>query len=113
MDRRLAAARVASILECILIEKCLPSMLIEGVVMMPRVKVYVTLKPSLLDAQGRVVQNALQSLGYHNVEQVRIGKYIEIQMEGNEANMDRQVKEMCERLLANPVIEDYRYEVEK
>lgn len=80
---------------------------------MPQVKVYVTLKPSLLDAQGRVVQNALQSLGYHNVEQVRIGKYIEIELDEDEHNIDRQVKEMCERLLANPVIEDYRYEVVK
>lgn len=80
---------------------------------MPRVKVYVTLKPSLLDAQGRVVQNALQSLGYHDVEQVRIGKYIEMQLDEDDRNIDRQVKEMCDRLLANPVIENYRYEVEK
>jgi phosphoribosylformylglycinamidine synthase len=76
----------------------------------PQVKVYVTLKPSLLDAQGRVVQNALTSLGYKNVEQVRIGKYIEMEVSGN-SDLEQQVREMCDRLLANPVIENFRYEV--
>ena len=80
---------------------------------MPQVKVFVTLKPTLLDAQGRVVQNALQSLGYESVDQVRIGKYIEMDVEGEGETVDRQVKEMCDRLLANPVIEDYRFEVAK
>ncbi len=78
---------------------------------MPQVKVYVTLKPTLLDAQGRVVQNALTSLGYENVEKVRIGKYIELEVADREGGVDREVKEMCDRLLANPVIENYRYEV--
>jgi phosphoribosylformylglycinamidine synthase subunit PurS len=78
---------------------------------MPRVKVFVSLKPTLLDAQGRVVQNALQSLGYTGVDGVRIGKYIEMELEGGHDNVEAQVKEMCDRLLANPVIEDYRFEV--
>ncbi len=79
---------------------------------MPQVKVIVTLKPSLLDAQGRVVQDALHSMGYHGVEQVRIGKYMEMQLnsEGT-ASLDDQVREMCDRLLSNPVIENYTYEV--
>jgi phosphoribosylformylglycinamidine synthase PurS subunit len=77
---------------------------------MAQIKVYVTLKPSLLDAQGKVVQSALQQLGYAGVEEVRIGKYVEMTVE-NGPEMDAQVKEMCGRLLANPVIEDYRYEV--
>jgi phosphoribosylformylglycinamidine synthase PurS subunit len=77
---------------------------------MAQVKVYVTLKPSLLDAQGKVVQGALQQLGYDGVDQVRIGKYIEMTVP-NGAEMDTQIKEMCDKLLANPVIEDYRYEV--
>jgi phosphoribosylformylglycinamidine synthase subunit PurS len=77
-----------------------------------KVKVFVTLKPTLLDAQGRVVQNALQSLGYDGVDHVRIGKYIEMELEGSGGSVDSQVKEMCDRLLANPVIEDYRYELE-
>lgn len=77
---------------------------------MAQVKVYVTLKPSLLDAQGKVVQGALQSLGYAGVDGVRIGKYVEMSVpEG--PDMDAQVREMCDKLLANPVIEDYRYEV--
>ena len=78
---------------------------------MPEVKVYVTLKPSLLDAQGRVVQNALNSLGYSEVDDVRVGKLIEMNVEGDEAAIDKKVREMCDRLLANPVIEDYRFEV--
>ena len=77
---------------------------------MHQIKVYVTLKPSLLDAQGKVVQGALQQLGYDNVEQVRIGKYIELTVQDG-GNIDAQVKEMCDKLLANPVIEDYQYEV--
>ena len=82
---------------------------------MPQVKVIVTLKPSLLDAQGRVVQDALHSLGYGDVSEVRIGKYLELKISvpaGSEPDrIDAQVREMCERLLANPVIEDYRFEV--
>ena len=75
---------------------------------MPKVRVYVTLKPSLLDSAGRTVAGALQKLGYNELEQARIGKLIELQM--SEVN-DARVKEMCDKLLANPVIEDYRYEV--
>ncbi len=81
---------------------------------MSQVKVIVTLKPSLLDAQGRVVQDALHPLGFADVEQVRIGKYMELELkpqEGGSADIDQQVREMCDRLLANPVIENYRYEV--
>ena len=81
---------------------------------MPQVKVIVTLKPTLLDAQGRVVQDALHTLGYGDVAQVRIGKYMELELTPNGANvgdLESQIKEMCDRLLANPVIENYRYEV--
>ncbi len=78
---------------------------------MATVNVYVTLKPTLLDSQGRVVQTALENLGYRNVEGVRIGKYIEVELAENGANLGEQMDEMCRKLLANPVIEDYRYEV--
>ena len=78
---------------------------------MSQVKVFVTLKPTLLDAQGRVVQNALESLGYGEVSKVRIGKYIEMDVEGEPSDLDSKVREMCDRLLANPVIENYRFEV--
>ncbi len=78
---------------------------------MAKAKVYVTLKPTLLDAQGRVVQTALENLGYTNVQSVRIGKYIEIELEGDGSDLESQVDEMCRKLLANPVIENYRFEV--
>lgn len=78
---------------------------------MAKVKVYVTLKPTLLDSQGRVVQTALESMGHSNVESVRIGKYIEVELAENGTNIDNQMDEMCRKLLANPVIEDYRFEV--
>jgi phosphoribosylformylglycinamidine synthase subunit PurS len=78
---------------------------------MARVKVYVTLKPTLLDAQGRVVQNALNNLGYEEVDSVRMGKYIEIELTDNGHSVQERVDEMCRKLLANPVIENYRFEV--
>lgn len=74
---------------------------------MPTVRVYVTLKPSLLDSAGRTVAQALDKLGYSEVEQVRIGKLIELQVESYD---EARVKEMCDKLLANPVIEDYKVE---
>jgi len=77
---------------------------------MPTVKIAVTLKPTLLDAQGRAVHSALGNLGYDNVKDVRIGRFIEVKLDDG-ANLDSEIKEMCDKLLANPVIEDYRYEV--
>jgi phosphoribosylformylglycinamidine synthase PurS subunit len=77
---------------------------------MAQVKVTVTLKPALLDSQGKVVQSALKQLGYEGVDGVRIGKYVELTVPDSE-NIDAQVKEMCEKLLTNPVIEDYQFEV--
>ncbi|MGQ9455990.1 MAG: phosphoribosylformylglycinamidine synthase subunit PurS [Armatimonadota bacterium] len=79
---------------------------------MPKANVYITLKPSLLDAQGKVVQGALEKLGFTSVSNVRIGKYIQIDLQ-NGNDLEQQVDEMCRRLLANPVIEDYRFEIEK
>ncbi len=78
---------------------------------MPRVRVLVTLKPTLLDAQGRTVQEALHALGYQNVHQVRIGKVIEMDIADEGQPVEAQVKEMCDRLLANPVTELYEIEV--
>ena len=74
---------------------------------MPTVRVYVTLKPSLLDSAGRTVAGALLKLGYSELEEVRIGKLIELKVDPYEP---ARVKEMCDKLLANPVIEDYRIE---
>jgi phosphoribosylformylglycinamidine synthase PurS subunit len=74
---------------------------------MPTARVYVTLKPSLLDSAGRTVAQALQKLGYSEIEQVRIGKLIEVQVDVYD---EARIREMCDKLLANPVIEDYRIE---
>lgn len=80
---------------------------------MYKVKVYVSLKESVLDPQGSAVQHALHSMTYNEVQDVRIGKYMELTLETSDRDLDELVKEMCEKLLANTVIEDYRYEVEE
>jgi phosphoribosylformylglycinamidine synthase subunit PurS len=80
---------------------------------MYKVKVYVTLRESVLDPQGTAVKKSLNSLGYEDVEDVRIGKYMELTISESVANLDETVKEMCQRLLSNPVIEDYTYEIEE
>jgi len=75
-------------------------------------KVHVTLKPVVLDPQGLAVQGGLRTLGFDTVQIVRAGKYLEIKLEApDKAEAERLVKEMCTKLLANPVIEDYRLEV--
>jgi phosphoribosylformylglycinamidine synthase len=77
-----------------------------------RARVYVTLKPSVFDPQGRVVADALLSLGYDDVRDVRQGKFFEVELTDTDADAARaRVTEMAERLLANPVIESYRVEV--
>jgi phosphoribosylformylglycinamidine synthase len=72
-----------------------------------RYRVYVTLKPQLLDTAGRAVRDALTSLGFEGVQNVRIGKLIEIEADGADRGA---VEEMCKRLLANPVTEDCQIE---
>ncbi|MBO9131273.1 phosphoribosylformylglycinamidine synthase subunit PurS [Bacillus sp. 165] len=80
---------------------------------MYKVKVFVTLRESVLDPQGSAVKGSLHSLSFNQVQDVRIGKYMELTIEKCDQNIDEMVKEMCEKLLANVVIEDYRYEVEE
>ncbi|SDC57092.1 phosphoribosylformylglycinamidine synthase subunit PurS [Shouchella lonarensis] len=79
---------------------------------MYKVKVYVTLRESVLDPQGGAVKQALHTMAYNEVETVRVGKYIELSLTDVD-NVTARVQEMCEKLLANTVIEDYRYEVEE
>ncbi|MGH8002423.1 MAG: phosphoribosylformylglycinamidine synthase subunit PurS [Brasilonema sp.] len=75
-------------------------------------RIYVTLRPSVLDPAGTAVQSGLKQLGYDGVEQVRIGKYIELTLIAkDEVQAREQLDQMCDRLLANPVIEDYRFEL--
>jgi phosphoribosylformylglycinamidine synthase PurS subunit len=77
-----------------------------------RARVYVTLKPSVFDPQGRVVADALVTLGYQDVKDVRQGKFFEVEIDGKDAvNAKARVTEMADKLLANPVIESYRVEV--
>jgi phosphoribosylformylglycinamidine synthase subunit PurS len=77
-----------------------------------RAKIYVTLRPSVLDPAGTAVQSGLEHMGYSNVEQVRIGKYIELTITAaDQATAEQQLDRMCDQLLANPVIEVYRYEL--
>lgn len=78
---------------------------------MAKVKIYVSLKDGILDPQGQTIGGALNHLGYENVEDVRIGKYITFEIK-NGKNPKAQIDEMCKKLLANPIIEDYRYEIE-
>jgi phosphoribosylformylglycinamidine synthase PurS subunit len=74
--------------------------------------VYVTVKQNVLDPQGKAVQGALHSLGFNEVGEVRIGKYMELTLDTNDRNAaEERVRTMCEKLLANTVIEDYRYEL--
>lgn len=80
---------------------------------MYKVKVYITLRESVLDPQGSVVKNALHSMEFTEVEEVRVGKYMELSLPSSVKNLEAAIEEMCHRLLANPVIEDYRYEIEE
>jgi phosphoribosylformylglycinamidine synthase subunit PurS len=79
------------------------------------VNVYVTLKPSVMDPQGATVQRALNQMGYQAVSGVRMGKFTELEFDGglSEADVKKQADEICDRLLANPNIEIYRFTVEK
>ena len=77
-------------------------------------RVYVMLKPTVNDPQGRTVLGGLQSLGFISVEDVRAGKYLEIRVcESDKEKARAQVAEMCDKLLANPVLEEYRFELEE
>jgi len=80
---------------------------------MLKASVYVTIKESVLDPQGQAVKGALHSLGFREVAGVRIGKYMEIALDTDDrAQAEERIRAMCEKLLANTVIEDYRFELE-
>ncbi len=77
-------------------------------------KVYITLKPTVNDPQGLTIKGALHNLGFTTVEDVRAGKYIEIRLEEDNPEKARQLTdEMCRKLLANPVIENYRFDIQQ
>ena len=77
-----------------------------------KARVLVRLKPSILDVQGASVQRALRGMGFAEVEALRVGKVLELEVAGTNADAARRrVEEMCSRLLANPVIEDFTVEM--
>ena len=78
---------------------------------MHQVKVIVTLKESILDPTGIATKDALNKLGYEGVQEVKVGKVIVLTVEKTE-NIEQQIKEMCEKLLVNEVMEEYTYEIE-
>lgn len=80
---------------------------------MKKVKIYVTLRESILDPQGSAVKGSLAQIGYEEVQDLRIGKYLELTIGDTDRDIDTIVKEMCEKVLTNVVIEDYRYEIEE
>tara|TARA_Y200000002_G_scaffold95647_1_gene77279 strand:- start:474 stop:713 length:240 start_codon:yes stop_codon:yes gene_type:complete len=76
-------------------------------------RIHITLKKDVLDPQGKVIANSLSNLGFEGIQSVRQGKYIEIMLDGNDKNSaTTKLNEMCEKLLANLVIEDYLVEID-
>ena len=81
---------------------------------MYKASIHVTLRPSILDPQGKTVHRALDELGYDRVEEVRIGKYVEMMIDEADREQAEQVaREACERLLANPVMENFTISLEE
>jgi phosphoribosylformylglycinamidine synthase PurS subunit len=79
-----------------------------------RARVFVTLKPSVFDPQGKTITDALRSLGYAGIEEVRQGKYFEMEVRAASADQaTAMAREVADKLLANPVIETYRVEVDQ
>jgi len=78
-----------------------------------RVKIFVSLKNGVLDPQGKAIERSLHTLGYTEVGDVRVGKFLEVEVgAASRAEAESRVREMCDKLLANTVIEDYRFEIE-
>ena len=77
-----------------------------------KAKIYITLKKGVLDPQGKAIQGSLAHLGFDGVDDVKQGKFIEVKLnENNKEKAEKQIGDMCEKLLANTVIEDYKFEI--
>ncbi|UDE96305.1 phosphoribosylformylglycinamidine synthase subunit PurS [Carnobacterium viridans] len=81
--------------------------------MVYKVTVYVTYKDSVLDPQGEAVKGAVHRMGYESIENIRIGKYFEIQVSKTEKDIEHVIEEICDKLLANVVMETYRYDIQE
>lgn len=77
-----------------------------------KAKIIITPKRAVLDPQGKSVQNALHQMGYQGIGDVHVGKYLEIEVSGDRETAGRQIEEACHKFLSNPVIEEYRFELE-
>ncbi len=78
-----------------------------------KAKIIITPKKAVVDPQGKTVQSALAHMGYNDVGAVHVGKYLEIELSGSDHEAARkQIDEACHKILSNPVIEDYRFEIE-
>ena len=77
-----------------------------------KAKIIITPKKAVLDPQGKTVQNALEHMGYAGIGAVHVGKYLEIELSGESETARKQLDEDCHKFLSNPVIEDYRLEIE-
>jgi phosphoribosylformylglycinamidine synthase len=78
-----------------------------------KVKVKIVLKAGILDPQGKAVMHAINDLKYEGVEDVRIGKYVELTFNNNDRNfVEREAREICNKLLSNPVMENFEFEIE-
>lgn len=79
-----------------------------------KARIYVTLKPGVLDPQGKAVEHSLHDLGFDEVGDVRQGKYLEVELTtADKSKAEADLEEMCKKLLANTVIEDYRIEIDE
>jgi phosphoribosylformylglycinamidine synthase PurS subunit len=78
-----------------------------------KAKIIITPKKAVLDPQGKTVQTALAHMGYNEVGAVHVGKYLEIELTGSDKETARkQIDDACHKILSNPVIEDYKFEIE-
>ena len=77
-----------------------------------KAKIIITPTKAVLDPQGKTVQNALEHLGHTGISAVHVGKYLEIEIAGDRETVRKQLDDACHKFLSNPVIEDYRFELE-
>lgn len=79
-----------------------------------KAEIYITLKKTVVDPQGATIKQALESMGYHKLEEVRIGKMVTMILAyDDKQKAEEKINEMCKKLLANPIIEDYSFKLEK
>lgn len=79
-----------------------------------KIKIYISLKEGVADPQGATIKHALDSLGYEGVGEVRTGKYFQLELDlDDEQKVEEEIKSMCDKILVNPVIENYEYKIEE